>query len=198
MLPQHVFSHQHQYPHVDPSWQLQQQQNHHPQHPHHGQQNVQAAAAAAAAAQQQHYNRVAGNNNGGTPGMGGDHTQSFGTSDQSMSAEERRILEWIAQLMSPNTRESALLELSKKREQFPQLALILWHSFGTYHFLKELDPQKLTIVVRRHDFPAPRNHLSLPSPQPVSAHRRRVEPSMQCPRPSAVRRFTHRDTISLP
>ena len=44
--------------------------------------------------------------------------------------EERRILEWIAQLLVPATRESALLELSKKREQFPQLALILWHSFG--------------------------------------------------------------------
>ena len=46
------------------------------------------------------------------------------------SAEERRVLQWIAQLMDPATREAALLELSKKREQFPQLALILWHSFG--------------------------------------------------------------------
>ena len=46
------------------------------------------------------------------------------------SAEERRVLQWIAQLMDTERRESALLELSKKREQFPQLALILWHSFG--------------------------------------------------------------------
>ena len=28
-------------------------------------------------------------------------------------------------------RESALLELSKRRETFPDLAPILWHSFGT-------------------------------------------------------------------
>ncbi len=136
MLPQHVFSHQHQYPHTDPSWQLQQQQNHHQHQPHHGtQHNAQAqAAAAAAAAQQQHYNRIANNNSAGAQSMGGEHNSGFIAPDQGMSAEERRILEWIVQLMNPNTRESALLELSKKREQFPQLALILWHSFGTLLF----------------------------------------------------------------
>ena len=32
---------------------------------------------------------------------------------------------------SPEHRESALLELSKKREAFADLAPILWHSFGT-------------------------------------------------------------------
>lgn len=48
-----------------------------------------------------------------------------------MTEENRRVLDWIAQLMKPATRESALLELSKKREQVPELALILWHSFGT-------------------------------------------------------------------
>ena len=48
-----------------------------------------------------------------------------------ISEENRRFLEWIAQLMKPNTLETALLELSKKREQVPELALILWHSFGT-------------------------------------------------------------------
>jgi CCR4-NOT transcription complex subunit 9 len=37
---------------------------------------------------------------------------------------------YIADLLSENTREAALLELSKKREQVPELALILWHSFG--------------------------------------------------------------------
>ena len=47
-----------------------------------------------------------------------------------MTEENRRVLEWIAQLMKPQTREAALLELSKKREQVPELALILWHSFG--------------------------------------------------------------------
>ncbi len=36
-------------------------------------------------------------------------------------------------LTDPNSavRENALLELSKKREDFPDLAPMLWHSFGT-------------------------------------------------------------------
>lgn len=37
----------------------------------------------------------------------------------------------VLELSSPEQRESALLELSKKREEFPELAPILWHSFGT-------------------------------------------------------------------
>ena len=34
-------------------------------------------------------------------------------------------------LTNPSTKETALLELSKKRESFPELAPYLWHSFGT-------------------------------------------------------------------
>lgn len=39
----------------------------------------------------------------------------------------------VAQLTHADTamRETALLELSKKREDFPDLAPMLWHSFGT-------------------------------------------------------------------
>eukprot|EP00985_Skeletonema_marinoi_P012688 scaffold6176_cov72-Skeletonema_marinoi.AAC.1 len=37
----------------------------------------------------------------------------------------------ILQLTNPDQRESVLLELSKKRESFPDLAPILWHTFGT-------------------------------------------------------------------
>lgn len=33
---------------------------------------------------------------------------------------------------SSTQREAALLELSKKREQYEDLALVLWHSFGEY------------------------------------------------------------------
>ncbi len=47
-----------------------------------------------------------------------------------VSEENRKVLEWVAQVLNANTREAALLELSKKREQVPELALILWHSFG--------------------------------------------------------------------
>ena len=37
----------------------------------------------------------------------------------------------VLDLTNPQTRENALLELSKKRESFPELAPYLWHSFGT-------------------------------------------------------------------
>jgi CCR4-NOT transcription complex subunit 9 len=38
---------------------------------------------------------------------------------------------YVLQLTDPATRENALLELSKKRESFPELAPYLWYSFGT-------------------------------------------------------------------
>lgn len=205
MLPQHVYSHQHQYPSADPPWQQQQlqhqQQNHsqHLQH-HHNVQVAQAAAAAAAAAaaQQQHYNRIASNNNtNGVTGqaMGGDDRhlatpiqgfaatgQGFtGSPQESVSVEERRILEWIAQLLDPSTRESALLELSKKREQFPQLALILWHSFGMatrYYTLEQcrrLCAEANVNYIRRYGIFAAGDHFSLPASQPFSTDSCRFE-----------------------
>ncbi|XP_031569277.1 CCR4-NOT transcription complex subunit 9-like [Actinia tenebrosa] len=45
--------------------------------------------------------------------------------------EREKIYSWILELSSPETREHALLELSKKREVVPDLAPMLWHSFGT-------------------------------------------------------------------
>ena len=44
--------------------------------------------------------------------------------------EDGKIYGLVSELMDPNTREGALLELSKKREQYDDLALVLWHSFG--------------------------------------------------------------------
>ncbi|KAK2463704.1 hypothetical protein APHAL10511_004455 [Amanita phalloides] len=44
--------------------------------------------------------------------------------------EEGRIHSLVVELLDPNMREGALLELSKKREQYEDLALVLWHSFG--------------------------------------------------------------------
>jgi CCR4-NOT transcription complex subunit 9 len=46
-----------------------------------------------------------------------------------MSASE--IEQYVQQLSNAATRENALLELSKKRENFPELAPYLWYSFGT-------------------------------------------------------------------
>ncbi len=49
----------------------------------------------------------------------------------SSAADKERIYQLVLELANPETRESALLELSKKREAVPDLAPILWHSFGT-------------------------------------------------------------------
>lgn len=141
--PGHVFSHQQQYPTTDWSHMPQQQQQSQNSQSHHNRETH--AQAAAAAAQQQHYNRLAGGSttgehsfNGSDTSLGTLSTMGTGNSGGSLSSggngvgtqEERKVLDGIAQLMNPATREAALLELSKKREQFPQLAMILWHSFG--------------------------------------------------------------------
>ena len=44
----------------------------------------------------------------------------------------------MLELTDPATRENALLELSKKREAFPELAPYLWHSFGTVSALLQV------------------------------------------------------------
>ncbi|XP_070490803.1 CCR4-NOT transcription complex subunit 9 [Chironomus tepperi] len=41
------------------------------------------------------------------------------------------VFTYINQLTNPETRENALLELSKKRESVADLAVMLWNSFGT-------------------------------------------------------------------
>jgi hypothetical protein len=42
-----------------------------------------------------------------------------------------QLVQLVSDLVNVQTRENALLELSKKRESFPDLAPYLWHSFGT-------------------------------------------------------------------
>jgi len=74
--------------------------------------------------------------------------------DQSLDHEQnmRKIYQWINELTSPETRETALLELSKMREKVEQLAPMLWHSFGTIAVLLQeivgvyhaIDPATLT------------------------------------------------------
>ncbi|KAL5275024.1 RQCD1 family protein [Megaselia abdita] len=44
---------------------------------------------------------------------------------------DAKVYQWINELAHPETREAALLELSKKRESVIDLAPKLWHSFGT-------------------------------------------------------------------
>ena len=139
----HVFSHQHQYnPQGEPAWMHQQSHHQHAQ---------QAAAAAASAAQQQHYNRIAANHNAAAPSIAAGHNQD--SMMETVSEENRRTLAFIADLLNEDTREAALLELSKKREQVPELALILWHSFGTSKSCTRW--QGILIYTRCHDIPSP-------------------------------------------
>jgi len=101
---------------------MHQQQGAHHAHTQQQQQQVAAAAAAAVQQQQQHFNRLAGAGQMAGHGQDADHNN--------VSEDNRRTMAFIADLLNENTREAALLELSKKREQVPELALILWHSFG--------------------------------------------------------------------
>lgn len=82
------------------------------------------AAAAAAAAGNPGQTSAAG-----TAGMTAE-TGALTTLD-GISEENRKVFIWVAELLDPNRREAALMELSKKREQVPELALVIWHSFGT-------------------------------------------------------------------
>jgi hypothetical protein len=50
-----------------------------------------------------------------------------------VNGDNEKVFALIAELCHPSTRESALLELSKKREQWDDLALVLWHSFGSLY-----------------------------------------------------------------
>lgn len=65
-----------------------------------------------------------------------------------------QVYEWVVELVYGPNREYALLELSKKREQFDDLALILWHSHGVITVLLQeivsiyplLSPPHLTMT----------------------------------------------------
>ncbi|CAN9465202.1 unnamed protein product [Alternaria alternata] len=163
---QHFLAHQQQQQQQYGDWPAQTQAHHQqPQHHvgQHGQHQAQAAQlhaqqqaqAVQAAAQRQYHQQLAANNGTAIPGNNAvprGPANDVQASDIGMTEENRRVLEWIAQLMKPTTREAALLELSKKREQVPELALILWHSFGVMASLLQeiisvyplLNPSQLT------------------------------------------------------
>lgn len=57
---------------------------------------------------------------------------SSGSSDGAVGVNaSQELLPLVMQLTNPDQREGVLLELSKKRESFADLAPILWHSYGT-------------------------------------------------------------------
>jgi CCR4-NOT transcription complex subunit 9 len=57
-------------------------------------------------------------------------TESIPEGDHHQQMEEDKVYQYILELTNPATREQALLELSKKREAYEDLAPILWYSFG--------------------------------------------------------------------
>jgi CCR4-NOT transcription complex subunit 9 len=67
---------------------------------------------------------------GGGMGTHQPHFMNAGMGAANLVDDNTKIFSLVVDLMDPETREAALLELSKKREQFDDLALILWHSFG--------------------------------------------------------------------
>lgn len=64
---------------------------------------------------------------------GQQYNPSTPESERAIPIEEDTVYQYILDLTSPATREQALLELSKKREAYEDLAPILWHSFGKFH-----------------------------------------------------------------
>ncbi|KXS13871.1 Rcd1-like protein [Gonapodya prolifera JEL478] len=68
---------------------------------------------------------------GGGPGAGaGGGAGGGGPGYFQVSAEEEKVFQLVLDLTSNQTREGALLELSKKRESYEDLAPILWHAYG--------------------------------------------------------------------
>ena len=67
---------------------------------------------------------------GGLGGVGLNAGGVGGIAGVSPGHEEGKLFSLVIDLMDPNTRETALLDLSKKREQYDDLAMVLWHSFG--------------------------------------------------------------------
>lgn len=81
---------------------------------------------------------------------------NFASPDHKNKAlNDKQIYQWISELVTGSNRERALLELGKKREQYDDLALVLWNSFGVMTVLLEeiisvypfLNPPVLTASV---------------------------------------------------
>jgi hypothetical protein len=162
-------------------------------------------------AQQQHYNRIAlsgnGNATAGNPAQGsssgaGMTAETGGLAagaamDGGISEENRKVFIWVAELLDPSRREAALMELSKKREQVPELALVIWHSFGMTIALflpgdDDLTTHLCSLILfnRCYDGFTPRNYFCLSVIKSLSADSCGLEPSLQCSRFAAVRSFS--------
>ena len=102
----------------------------------------------------------------------------------------------VAALQDPETRENALLDLSKKRDMFTDLAPILWHSFGTISALLQeivaiyplLSPPSLTAPAT----PPTTTHSQTSSRAPAETTQSRAPYPPSPPRPRKTRSATRR------
>jgi len=116
------------------------------------------------------------------------------------SADRERVYQWILELASPETREHALLELSKKREVVSDLAPMLWHSFGTIAALLQeivniypmVNPPNLTA----HQSNRVCNALALL--QCVASHQETRSPFLQAQIPLFLYPFLHTSSKTRP
>ncbi|GAN08957.1 rcd1-domain-containing protein [Mucor ambiguus] len=58
------------------------------------------------------------------------HQQDHQAAQKMQQLDEEKIYGLVLDLLNPSSREQALLDLSKKREQYEDLALVLWYSYG--------------------------------------------------------------------
>ena len=108
--------------------------------------------------------------------------------------EEGKLFSLVIDLTDPNTRETALLELSKKREQYDDLAMVLWHAFGA-HFFRFLGLDfggeiNCGLGNRNYARSASRNRLRLPPAFASKFDCSCVQPRLQRPCAIAVCRFS--------
>jgi hypothetical protein len=59
-----------------------------------------------------------------------DPTETISTSE-----DLSKIIEWVYELKDVNMRVNSLIQLSKKREGFPDLAIYLWYTPGVISIL---------------------------------------------------------------
>jgi hypothetical protein len=69
--------------------------------------------------------------NNSSTNIGQQQTSGLNNPGNDNSVSPERIAGWITELLSSTTRENALMELSRKREKVVDLAVLLWHSFGS-------------------------------------------------------------------
>lgn len=117
--------------------------------------------------------------------------------------EDGKIHALVIQLMDPTTREAALLELSKKREQHDDLALILWHSFGKRIYRLPADLLDTDLIpyfiylFRYHARSSSGDRFCLSSSFSSKPYGSCFQSGLQCAGVVAMRRLTFRNTSAL-